>query len=94
MEKSIVTEDMEHCLVCGTTSNIQIHHCIHGRANRKLSDKYGLVVPLCIYHHTGSNYAVHTNRELDLQIIQLAQRKFEEKYSHEEFMKVFMKNYL
>ena len=30
----------------------------------------------------------------DIKLKQIAQMKFEEKYSHEEFMKIFKKNYL
>jgi hypothetical protein len=34
------------------------------------------------------------NKALDLMIEQECQRRFEEIYSHEEFMEVFGKNYL
>jgi hypothetical protein len=34
------------------------------------------------------------NKELDYQLKKDAQRAFEEKYSHEEFMRIFKKNYL
>ena len=94
MKKSILTKDMEHCLVCGTNQNIHIHHVIYGTAKRKLSDKYGLIVPLCATHHNMSKQGVHFNKTLDTKLKQYAQRKFEENYPELSFLKVFGKNYL
>lgn len=93
MVKSILTDDMEHCFRCGTSQNIQIHHCIHGTSNRKNSDKYGLIVPLCIYHHTGSNDAVHLNADFDRRLKAYAQTKFEEMYPELSFKEIFGKNF-
>lgn len=91
--KPIIVDDMEHCYVCGSPY-IQIHHCIYGVANRKLSDKYGLVVPLCQEHHTG-NTGVHNNKDLDLHLKKLAQEHFEAKFGSElDFREVFGRNYL
>lgn len=92
--KSMLVDDMEHCIVCGTTRNIHIHHVIQGTANRKKSDKYDLVVPLCAEHHNMSNNGVHFNKHLDTKLKKWAQRKFEEKYSHELWMATFHRNYL
>lgn len=96
MKKSIITNDMCHCYVCGTTRNIEKHHVIFGTANRKKSDQDGLVVPLCHYHHTGSNKAVHLNRGLDLKLKQIAERKWLEYYDAtvDEWIKRFGKNYI
>lgn len=41
---------MEHCKLCGSPY-VEIHHCLHGTANRKKADKYNLVIPLCHEHH-------------------------------------------
>ena len=41
-----------------------------------------------------SNYGVHNDVALDVELKQTAQRAFEKKYSHELFMSVFGKNYL
>lgn len=90
--KSIVTADWEHCFICGTTHNLQEHHIFFGTGNRKLSDKHGLTVPLCMDCHTGPKGA-HRNRRLDLHLKQLGQLEFERIYSFEEFMKVFGKNF-
>ena len=82
MSKSIITNDMEHCFICGNPT-VAFHHVINGVANRKKSDKYGLIVPLCPRHHD----EIHQNQKL-------AQKKFEEVYGHEKFMEVFRKNYI
>lgn len=68
----------------------QLHHCIHGTSNRKNADKYGLTVWLCPGHHE----KLHRDRELDLYFIRLAQSKFEETHTREEFMAIFGKNWL
>lgn len=92
--KSIIAEDLNHCIICGSPYDIEIHHACFGVANRKWSDKYGLVVPLCIEHHRGRT-GVHQNIVIDTKIKQLAQTNFEEKVgSREEFMKIFGRNYL
>jgi len=92
MKSSLVTADLDHCFVCGTTHNIQEHHVFFGVSKRKLSERYGMKVPLCIDCHTG-NKGVHRNRELDIHIKQLAQIEFEKNYSFEEFMRIFGRNY-
>lgn len=94
MKKSIITNDMEHCLVCGTDFNIHIHHCIYGNGKRKLSDKYGLVVPLCAKHHNMSDEAVHFNKVFDTKLKQHTQKKFQEVYPDLDFLKIFGRNYL
>jgi len=90
--KSIL-QDRKECWVCKTIQNLHRHHCFGG-ANRKHSEKYGLTIYLCGYHHNLSNEGVHFNKELDLLVKQMAQKKFEEIYSHEQFMKIFKRNYL
>lgn len=92
--ESIMTNDKEHCFLCGRTGPLQIHHCIHGTSNRKNSEHYGLKVPLCMDCHTGSN-GVHQNRKKDLQLIILAQMEFEKNYGgRDEFIKVFGRSWL
>ena len=84
---------MKHCFFCGTNKNIHLHECIHG-PNRKNSIKHGLVIPLCGYHHNLSDEGVHLDPEKDRKVKQIAQRKFEENHTREEFMQIFGKNYL
>ena len=90
--ESIVQEDMNCCYLCFTTRNLEVHHLI-GAANRSNSDKYKLIVRLCKAHHTGSQ-GVHFNKELMQAFHELAQEKFEERYSREKFVEVFGINYL
>lgn len=91
--KSIIQDNMHECFVCRTTLNLHTHH-IYGAANRKNSDKHGCIVRLCARHHNMSNEGVHFNRVLDLKIKQMAQRKFEETHSREEFRAIFGKSWL
>lgn len=91
--KSIIQDCKEVCYICGGRATEE-HHCIHGSANRKLSEKYGLKVYLCPACHRTGKLAVHRNYFADKKIKQIAQKAFEKKYSHEEFMKIFKKNYL
>lgn len=91
--KSILVDCMDYCLICGSPY-VEVHHVMYGTANRKLSDKYGLVVPLCQEHHRGSS-GVHFRRSLDLQLKKLAQEKFNDLYgANTSFKEVFGKNYL
>ncbi len=91
--KSIIQKE-KRCYLCGTTYNLHEHHCIHGSGNRKNSEKYGLKIWLCAAHHNMSNYGVHNDAKLDLEIKQMAQKEFEKTHTREEFMKIFGKNYL
>lgn len=78
----------------GSTENLHEHHIMHGTANRKKSEQWGLKVWLRADWHNMADYGVHNNKELDLCLKQIAQRKFEELYGHEMWMKEFERNYL
>ena len=93
MRKSIIYNE-KRCYLCGSTLNLERHHCIHGTAGRKLADKYGLWVWLCPFHHRDNRHGVHGDASLDLWFKQLAQNVFEIAYSHEMWMQIFGKNYL
>ena len=66
-----------------------------GTANRKISDKNGFTVYLCQYHHEG-DYGVHGKygNELNRELKQLCQKKFEEKDTRDNFIKLIGRNYL
>lgn len=89
---SIITNDLEHCIICGNKKD-NIHEVFYG-SYRNLSIKYGLVIPLCLKHHTMGKFAIHNDRELDLYYKRLAQTIFMSRYSHELFIKEFKINYL
>lgn len=92
MSKSIIQEDTDYCYICGRYGT-EIHHVFFGTANRKLSDKYGLVVGLCYNHHRGNN-GVHFNKELDLMLKRRAQELFAEHYPESDFLAIFGRNFL
>ena len=93
MAKGKLIDDMEYCIICGSPY-VEVHHVFYGTANRKLSDKYGLVVPLCREHHTGDN-GVHFNYKLDLYLKKMAQTYFEEHIGDRKtFREVFGKSFL
>jgi len=89
---SIITNDLEHCIICGAKKD-NLHEVFYG-SYRHLSIKYGLVIPLCLKHHTMGEFAIHNERELDLYYKRLAQTIFMSRYSYELFMKEFKINYL
>lgn len=92
MKKSIICND-KVCYVCGAVRQLHRHHIFFGTANRKVSERLGLTVYLCIEHHEGTG-GVHHNRELDLQLKRLAQQCYESSHSREEWMQNIGKNYL
>lgn len=92
MTKSIVQQE-KRCWFCGAVVGLEEHHIFAGTANRKISEKYGLKVFLCKRHHTGKNGAQY-DRDMNMQLKQEAQRKFEQIHSHELWMETIRKNYL
>lgn len=80
------------CVVCGSPY-IQHHHIFEGTANRKKSDKYNYIIPLCQKHHTGSE-GIHFNNYLALAWKRRAQEHYEETHTREEFIREFGRSYL
>ena len=62
--KSILTDNMDYCLICNKPK-AATHHLLSGIANRRLSDSDRVVVPLCWEHHTGKK-GIHTLREVEV----------------------------
>jgi len=95
--KSIITNDLERCFVCGAVNNLHLHHTLFGN-NRKKADEDGLVVPLCIYHHTGSNEAVHckNGKKLDNYLKRTSEVAWLVYYNKtiKEFIERYGRNYL
>lgn len=90
---SILTGDLSRCIVCGGTRQC-LHEVFYGTANRKKSIEWGLVVPLCNACHNMSDRGVHFNKELDLKLKEMAERKWLEYYnkSIDDFIKEFGRN--
>ena len=92
--KSIIQKD-KRCFICGTDRYLESHHAMHGTANRKIADRYGLTVWLCAEHHRGTQ-GVHgrDGKDIDLHLKQTAQEAFESIYNHDMWMNLFGRNYL
>lgn len=87
--KSIMTEDWEHCFLCGKQAQ-QIHHVMN-KSYKKKSEKYGLLVPLCAKCHS----KVHDSDEsLNKELKKIAQADFVLKYSGNLWIREFDKNFL
>lgn len=91
--RSILTLDDEHCYMCKRFCIPEIHH-IFGGPNRKNSEQYGLVVPLCHKCHNEPPYGVHFNKKNRLKLQAEAQRKYESIVDHKSFMRVFGRDYI
>lgn len=94
--ESIIQEE-KVCYLCGRNGNgdrLESHHCF-GASNRDHSEKYGLKVWLCgeRCHRNGKN-AVHRCRDTDFMLKRVAQEKFEETHTRDEFIQIFGRNYL
>lgn len=87
------------CWLCGRNGNgdpLERHH-IFGGANRKLSEKYGLVVWLCGERcHRNGKKRVHRCRETADRIHRYGQHLAMEEngWTVEEFIEIFGRNYI
>ena len=64
--RSIMWQKNE-CYICGRTTDLQLHHCLHGTANRKLADEDGLTVPLCVKCHTDLHDHGYYDKDLQMR---------------------------
>ena len=83
----MIVEDKK-CYLCGRVDGLHKHHCLHG-SMRAMADKYDLTLYLCYQCHT----RLHDKGEHDRDLQELAQIHFEDQYGHEEYMRVFGKNF-
>ena len=93
MRKSILTDDLETSIISGSPAEC-IHHIYGGYGRRKISEKYGFIIPLTNREHNMSDQGIHFNHELDLFWKRKCQAKFEETHSREEFIRLVGRNYL
>lgn len=97
--KSIMQEKTGQCYLCMklhddySVKQVQEHHVIFGQGRRRLSEKYGLKVYLCLNHHTEGSEAVHRNAELANKLKILGQRAFKKRFPELDWMLIFQKNY-
>ena len=66
------------------------HHVFHGRRFRKVSEKYGMLLTLCLDCHR----RLHGSKEMDRHVQKRCQYAFEAKYSREEFISIFGKSWI
>lgn len=87
--KSIMTNDFEHCFLCGKEAQ-QWHH-VFNKSDKKRSEKYGLLVPLCAKCHS----KVHdTDESLNKELKKVAQNCFIKQHSFSLWVEEFQKSYL
>lgn len=91
---SILQNEMNECYFCGTTKNLHIHEIYFETANRQKSIRYGCCVSLCVIHHNLSNNSVHFNKDMDLNLKRIMQKRFMQVYPELDFLKIFSKNYI
>lgn len=104
--RSIMTDNLEVCYYCGTTENVDIHHCIHGnKKNRDLATQYHLLIGCCQECHRGIN-GIHGKYgyEKDLKLKSEAQKAWEARRVkkgkskpetvREEWIKIFGEDYV
>lgn len=107
MSKSSIMHDKRDgtCYLCmklhgdyDRRTRLEEHHALMGNQYKKLAENYGLKVYLCPEHHrTSPKEAVHDNQYTDepkRMLQREAQKAFEKRYSYEEWMRVFGRNFL
>ena len=100
--KSILHDKKDRtCFLCmmlhgdsGYKEILEEHHVFFGRALRKLSEKHGMKVYLCIFHHRTGKKAVHQNARINKMVQAYAQRVFEKKWPEKDFYSIFGRNYI
>ena len=90
MAKKSILQDEKKCFITGYEGRLDRHHVYHG-PRRRAAEKYGCWVWL---RHDIHMELHQRNPALDRMIQRACQERFEEIYSHEEFMDVFGKSYL
>jgi hypothetical protein len=107
MAKSIIEKQGSRiCWLCNALydddsekRDLHKHHIFMGKY-RKIAEREGLWIHLCRYHHTGDirgdAEAVHSpNKNRYSRMLQeLAQKKWEETHSHEEWMDLMGENFI
>lgn len=81
------------CYLCHRFERTEVHHVFEGTANRKISDREGLMVNLCHNCHR----FIHSRPKsiVAIELKQTAQQVWMTKNgSKEDFMKLFGRNWL
>ena len=95
MSESIISRK-KVCYICNSMNGIEEHHIFFGK-NRRNSEKDGLKVYLCNYHHRGHS-GVHgrDGHKLDVMLKSIAEESWLKHYDKttDDFIKRYGKNYL
>lgn len=92
MKRYSILNNLKYCYFCGRPAEA-IHEVYFGK-NRNISIQNGFCVGLCNKHHNMSDYSVHFNKDMNLELKRLYQEEFEKNHSREEFIKIIGKSYL
>lgn len=95
MVKDSLFSNNPECYICHDTRVTHVHH-IYGASNRQISEREGCWVYLCPYHHNMSDFGVHFDKKLNLDLKQECQRRWmvREGKSTEDFRMLFGRSYL
>ncbi len=88
---------MSKCFLCDGNNQLDRHHCFGGTANRKLSEKYRLVVYLCHNEcHIFGERSAQRNSATQQLLHEYGQRKFmaEQNATIRDFVRIFGRNYI
>ena len=90
-----IISNVERCLICGTTENLNRHEIFFG-PNRQKSKRDGCWCYLCTAHHHMGSYSPHHNRAVDLGLKKVCQKKWMVKYgkTEEDFIREYGRSYL
>lgn len=90
-----ILQEKKECFFTHSTEHLDKHHIYFG-ANRKVSDEHGFWVWLAHDRHIQDSVhdTPHNNRTVDLYLKEICQEAYEEKHSHESFVKLIGRNYL
>ena len=92
---SKLQEDTERCFICGSLRMLEWHH-IFGAANKKDSEKYGLMARLCHHCHNEPPDGVHFNPDRMQLLHEIGEQKYLDETGDtvEGFIAKFGTNYL
>lgn len=93
MKRYSILDNLDKCFFCGKPAEC-IHEVFFGTANRRVSIENGFCAGLCHKEHNLSSKSVHNDREMDLMLKRVYQRKYEENHSRDDFIQLIGKSYL
>ena len=92
---SVIQKNPSRCFICHSRANLEWHH-VYGAANKKISEKYKLMVRLCHFCHNEPPRGVHQNRVIRQALQAFVQKQAMEHYgwSVDDFRDRFHKSYV